>query len=125
MSRPIGAHFHVPHGLSNAMLLPAVTDFSLTEGCRRYADCARAMGVCPRSRMPTRWRARGCWRNCWALNQDLERADAAGLRDRRATLEVAAAADGEAGARLGIPANNPRVPTEEEIVSLYRDIYAG
>ena len=26
MSRPIGAHFHVPHGLSNAMLLPAVTD---------------------------------------------------------------------------------------------------
>ena len=25
MSRPIGAHFHVPHGLSNAMLLPAVT----------------------------------------------------------------------------------------------------
>ena len=29
MSRPIGAHFHVPHGLSNAMLLPAVTAFSL------------------------------------------------------------------------------------------------
>ena len=28
MSRPIGAHFHVPHGLSNAMLLPAVTAFS-------------------------------------------------------------------------------------------------
>jgi alcohol dehydrogenase class IV len=29
MSRPIGAHFHVPHGLSNAMLLPAVTAYSL------------------------------------------------------------------------------------------------
>ena len=27
MSRPIGAHFHVPYGLSNAMLLPAVTRF--------------------------------------------------------------------------------------------------
>ena len=25
MSRPIGAHFHVPHGLSNAMLLPVTT----------------------------------------------------------------------------------------------------
>ena len=25
MSRPIGAFFHVPHGLSNAMLLPAIT----------------------------------------------------------------------------------------------------
>ena len=29
MSRPIGAAFHVPHGLSNAMLLPAVTEFSI------------------------------------------------------------------------------------------------
>ena len=29
MSRPIGAHFHVPHGLSNAVLLPDVTRFSL------------------------------------------------------------------------------------------------
>src|SRR6201996_4972549 len=29
MSRPIGAHFHVPHGLSNAMLLPAITRFSV------------------------------------------------------------------------------------------------
>ena len=29
MSRPIGAFFHVPHGLSNAMLLPAVTAYSI------------------------------------------------------------------------------------------------
>src|SRR3546814_9806674 len=28
MSRPVGAHFHVPHGLSNAMLLPTVTAWS-------------------------------------------------------------------------------------------------
>ena len=31
MSRPLGALFHVPHGLSNAMLLPAVTEFSLEQ----------------------------------------------------------------------------------------------
>ena len=30
MSRPIGGFFHVPHGLSNAMLLPAVTAYSVT-----------------------------------------------------------------------------------------------
>ena len=45
MSRPIGAHFHVPHGLSNAMLLPAVTAWSAPAALHRYGDCARAMGV--------------------------------------------------------------------------------
>ncbi|MFD0938447.1 iron-containing alcohol dehydrogenase, partial [Methylobacterium trifolii] len=45
MSRPIGAHFHVAHGLSNAMLLPAITAFSAPAATGRYAACARAMGV--------------------------------------------------------------------------------
>lgn len=45
MSRPIGGHFHVAHGLSNAMLLPAVTKFSIESAVDRYADCAKAMGV--------------------------------------------------------------------------------
>ena len=44
MSRPIGAHFHVAHGLSNAMLLPAVTAFSVSSAPERYATCARVMG---------------------------------------------------------------------------------
>ncbi|GAB3014119.1 hypothetical protein GCM10023080_096860 [Streptomyces pseudoechinosporeus] len=45
MSRPIGAHFHVVHGLSNAMLFPAVTAFSVPAAESRYADCARALGA--------------------------------------------------------------------------------
>ncbi len=45
MSRPIGAFYHVPHGLSNAMLLPMVTEYSIPAAPERYADCARAMGV--------------------------------------------------------------------------------
>src|SRR5262249_36469047 len=45
MGRPIGAFFHVPHGLSNAMLLPRITAFSAPAATPRYADCARAIGV--------------------------------------------------------------------------------
>ena len=45
MSRPIGAHFHVPHGLSNAVLLPDVTRFSLPGAPARYAAVARVMGM--------------------------------------------------------------------------------
>ena len=44
MSRPIGAYFHVPHGLSNAMLLPAVTAFSIRGAPERYARIARHTG---------------------------------------------------------------------------------
>src|SRR5437588_7825333 len=44
MSRPIGALFHLPHGLSNAVLLPTVTRFSLPGAIERYATIARAMG---------------------------------------------------------------------------------
>ncbi|WP_218029924.1 iron-containing alcohol dehydrogenase [Streptomyces rishiriensis] len=45
MGRPIGVPFHVAHGLSNAMLFPAVTAFSVPDAESRYADCARAFGV--------------------------------------------------------------------------------
>ncbi len=45
MSRPIGAHFHVPHGMSNAMLLPLVTAFSSRHALDRYARCAVAMVI--------------------------------------------------------------------------------
>ena len=44
MSRPIGAHYHVPHGMSNAMLLPAVTAWSVSGAPDRYAVAARHMG---------------------------------------------------------------------------------
>ncbi len=46
MSRPMGAVFHIPHGLSNAMLLPAVTRFSIPGAVDRYATIARTMGLC-------------------------------------------------------------------------------
>lgn len=45
MSRPIGARFHVPHGLSNAMLLPDCLEFALDGALGRFAGLGRAIGV--------------------------------------------------------------------------------
>lgn len=45
MSRPIGALFHVPHGLSNAMLLKECLGFALDGACDRFADLGRAVGA--------------------------------------------------------------------------------
>ena len=43
MSRPIGALFHVPHGISNAMLLSECFDFAIEGAYERFADLGRAI----------------------------------------------------------------------------------
>ena len=124
MSRPIGAHFHVPHGLSNAMLLPIVTEFSLPGAPARYADCARAMGfaseadddaaagkklldglraLCSELRVPS-----PCDHGISASQYD-------GLLETMAQQALAS----------GSPNNNPLVPTSQQIVELYRRVYKG
>ncbi len=45
MSRPIGALFHVPHGVSNAMLLPVCFGFVYDAAVERFADLGRAAGA--------------------------------------------------------------------------------
>lgn len=124
MSRPIGAHFHVAHGLSNAMLLPAVTAFSLPAALPRYAEAARAMGIAHEDEGDQAAAAR-LVEELRALNRDLAvpTPRSYGLdADRwRALMPTMA----EQALASGSPANNPRVPTKEEIMALYEQVWAG
>lgn len=45
MSRPIGALFHVPHGISNAMLLKECLTFALDGAYERFAELGDAIGA--------------------------------------------------------------------------------
>lgn len=45
MSRPIGALFHVPHGMSNAMLLSKCLAFAKDGAVERFALLGREIGV--------------------------------------------------------------------------------
>lgn len=45
MSRPIGALFHVAHGLSNAMLIKECLGFALEGAYERFGDLGRAIGA--------------------------------------------------------------------------------
>ena len=44
LSYPLGSMYHLPHGLSNALLLPYVMEFNLTASPERYARVAEALG---------------------------------------------------------------------------------
>lgn len=122
MSRPIGGHFHVAHGLSNAMLLPAVTRFSVDAALERYAECARAMRLADDSTTDSAAAS--------ALVDELENLcrDVAvptpatyGIdpSDWRSRLPLMA----EQALASGSPANNPRIPDASQIISLYQEIY--
>lgn len=123
MSRPIGAHFHVPHGLSNAMLLPAVTRYSLNAALPRYAEAARLAGFAGAEDADQLAGAK-LLEHLAALNRDLEvptpkafGIDAASWQARKATMAEQALASGS-------PANNPRIPEADAIIALYEEVYS-
>ncbi|WP_282140865.1 iron-containing alcohol dehydrogenase family protein [Cytobacillus oceanisediminis] len=45
--RSLGARFHIPHGLSVALLLPFVMEYSLESSEKRFAEVAIALGASP------------------------------------------------------------------------------
>lgn len=123
MSRPMGAHFHVPHGLSNAMLLPAVTAWSAPFATRRYAACSRAMGLVAEGEGDQSAVVR-LVEELVRLNHDLEVPTPAshGIDGDRWHDLIPAMC--EQALASGSPANNPRVPTIEEMSQLYRQVWS-
>ena len=118
MSRPIGAFFHVPHGLSNAMLLPTITEFGIASAPDRYADCARALGVSEYS--DTDDQANISLVNYLKhLNKELQVPTLAEFGVQRADFDALIDTMCAQAFASGSPNNNPRIPTVEEMVQLY------
>jgi alcohol dehydrogenase class IV len=119
MSRPLGLTFHLPHGLSNAVLLPVVTKFSWPGATRRYAELARVMNLAPEKRSDE-FACELLADSLETLNRQLEvpglRSCCGGDVDAfRATLPKMAADALESGS----PQNNPKVPAAEQIMELF------
>ncbi|WP_070152802.1 iron-containing alcohol dehydrogenase [Sphingobium phenoxybenzoativorans] len=124
MSRPIGAHFHVPHGLSNAMLLPMVTAFSAPAALARYADCARAMAIAG-DEESNQGAVGKLLEELERLNADLQVPSPAayGIDPDKwfALLPLMA----EQALASGSPGNNPAVPSVDQMVEIYRRAWAA
>jgi alcohol dehydrogenase class IV len=123
MSRPIGAIFHLAHGLSNALLLPEITRFSIPGAVARYAEVARNVGAAPPSAsdetasnaLPAYLEQLNASLGIGGLREFIKVGDDAFERELPAMAEAALAS--------GSPQNNPVVPTAQEIIELYRVIW--
>ena len=113
MSRPLGAYFHIPHGLSNAMLLPTVTRFSYLANPDRYDAFAVHTGL-----------GADLLAALDAFNCDLHVPSLREFGVTEAEYRSALSQMADDALASGSPANNPRVPTRDEILALYQEVYA-
>lgn len=123
MSRPIGAAFHVPHGMSNAMLLCAVTAYGLPAATSRYADCARAMGIAD-DRTGDDIAAEALVAELRSLTADLGMPSPTAFGIDEGAFRAAMPTMARQALASGSPHNNPRVPDESEIIAIYEQLLA-
>lgn len=122
MSRPIGALFHVPHGISNAMLLPAVLEYSKDACIARLADVG-ALFYKGDQHMAQEELAD------FAIQSIKEMCKKMGIGNLREwgieeqAFYSAIPKMAEDALASGSPGNNPKVPTKEELMALYKMVY--
>ena len=122
MARPIGAYFHVPHGVSNAALLPTVIEFSILGNPKKYADIAEAMGEITEglSLLDAAYLAADATRR---LNDDLKVPTLSGLGVEEKKFNAVVKQMAADAIASGSPGNNPRKATQDEIVELYKKAF--
>ena len=123
MSRPLGAVFHLSHGLSNAILLPSVTRFSWEAAPDRYAAVAREIG-CASDDASDDCACIKLVHWLKSLNDALRiprLSEIGGVH--RSVFDESLEKMADDALASGSPANNPRVPTKSQICSLYSEIW--
>ena len=122
MSRPVGAYFHVPHGLSNAALLGVVMEFSLMGNPDRYARIAEAMGIDTTGLLPMEAAEEGTLL-VKKLIADIEIPSLEKLGVEKKKLDKVVEQMAKDAIASGSPGNNPRIATPQEIVELYYEAF--
>lgn len=122
MARPLGAYFHVPHGIANAALLPTVVQFSILGNPRKYADIAESMGEDTYGLPPVD----SAYLAAEAVKKLVGRVkipSLGGLGIDREKFDKVVEQMAKDALASGSPDNNPRKASLTEIVELYQKAY--
>ena len=122
MSRPIGANFHVPHGLSNAMLLKVCLTFALDGTYERFADLGRTIGAAT-EKDNDETAAKAFLAAIIELCETLEVPTLAEYGvDKEAFFEVMDKMAEDAIAS-GSPGNTRKTTTKEDVLRMYKELW--
>ena len=122
MSRPLGALFHIPHGMCNAMLLPRCISFSAEGAVARYAEASRMLGLCSASATDDD-AAGGFARALHKVTSDLEVPTLQGFGVDEAVFRQAVPRMATAALASGSPGNNPVVPSQAQVEVLFHELW--
>ena len=119
LSYPLGGEFHIPHGLSNAILLPSVMRFNTPACPERYAQVSVAFGL-PEGKTAEETAQRG-------VDFIYRLAASVGIPDKLTALGIPqSAVPGMARAAMEVQRllkNNPREVTEQDARDIYNSLY--
>ncbi|MDD3213102.1 MAG: iron-containing alcohol dehydrogenase [Eubacteriales bacterium] len=122
LSRPIGAKFHVPHGLSNAMLLAPCLSFAAKGEPERFAKLSRACGFSNNGDSNTH-AALALIDKLAELTRTLEIPTLAEYSVPEAEFHAAIPQMVKEALQSGSPANTLCEVTEADAAALYRSLY--
>jgi alcohol dehydrogenase class IV len=122
LAYPLGGHFHIPHGLSNSLVLPAVLEFNAQEASELYAELAEIVIGEPvagsvESRSAALIEAMRVLIDDVSLPATLQ---LAGVDEK--SLEMLAE---DAMLQQRLLVNNPREVSYDDALAIYRDAYRG
>ncbi len=118
MAHSLGAVYDTPHGVANAILLPTVMEYNAPATGEKYRDIARAMGVEGTEKMTAEEYRRAAVDAVRKLSKDVGiPADLKQIAREEDILFLSESAMADA-CRPG----NPKDPTLEDIIALYRSL---
>lgn len=122
MSRPIGALFHIAHGVSNAVLLPACMEFAIEENTARFAEISRLMGVAD-TKTSDRGAAQAMVRELARFCKKLGIPTLAELGVNKEEFMAQLDKMADDALESGSPQNTMRIPTKEQIIEIYKKLF--
>lgn len=118
MAHPLGALYDTPHGVANAIILPTVMEYNAPATGEKYREIARAMGVKNVDGMTREEYRKTAVDAVRQLSHDV--GIPADLKDivKEEDIEFLAQSAMDDACRPG----NPKDPTKEDIIALYRSL---